>query len=311
MPIKLLDCTLRDGAHVNGGYFGESRFTKILDSLSKSGIDIIEIGFLQGDESIPGRTFFPSVKEAEKAISEVSINSELCLMVRPDRYDIDQLEERVGQISRIRVAFYLEDIDLAIDAVEKIRKRGYSASFNPISITRYSDDEISAALKKIKPLNGETVSIVDTYGSLNYKRFKEIVGIFSSAIPDSNLGLHLHENLSSSFVFSQIFSERFPDCTIDGSLLGMGRSPGNLPIELICSHAIRILNQDYDLLPILDLIEEVMKPLKDEFEWGYDPHYMLSAIMNENRNEAEASLSKGVNPADFYLDLVNRSRERT
>ena len=45
--IKILDCTLRDGIHVNKGNFGINNMKKIIKDLVKSKIDIIEIGFLQ------------------------------------------------------------------------------------------------------------------------------------------------------------------------------------------------------------------------------------------------------------------------
>ena len=44
--IKLLDCTLRDGGYVNDWEFGNGATTCIFERLNVSGIDIIEIGFL-------------------------------------------------------------------------------------------------------------------------------------------------------------------------------------------------------------------------------------------------------------------------
>ena len=44
--IKLLDCTLRDGGHINQGKFGYNVIKSIVSNLVKAGIDIIEIGFL-------------------------------------------------------------------------------------------------------------------------------------------------------------------------------------------------------------------------------------------------------------------------
>ena len=52
---------------------------------------------------------------------------------------------------------------------------------------------------------------------------------------DIRLGLHLHENMSLSCSLVQMFLEKNlkRSITIDGSLFGMGRIPGNLPLELI------------------------------------------------------------------------------
>jgi len=47
MSLKILDCTLRDGAHVNQGRFGLAAIKNVIQSLEFAKIDIIEIGFLQ------------------------------------------------------------------------------------------------------------------------------------------------------------------------------------------------------------------------------------------------------------------------
>ena len=44
--IRLLDCTLRDGGHINQGEFGELAIRNIIERLVESEIDIIEVGFL-------------------------------------------------------------------------------------------------------------------------------------------------------------------------------------------------------------------------------------------------------------------------
>ena len=44
--IKVLDCTLRDGAYVVNGNFGEERINGIIETLNSAGVDIIELGWL-------------------------------------------------------------------------------------------------------------------------------------------------------------------------------------------------------------------------------------------------------------------------
>ena len=49
--LKLLDCTLRDGGYINNWEFGNRKIKAIIEGLTNSGIDIIEIGFLRDEES--------------------------------------------------------------------------------------------------------------------------------------------------------------------------------------------------------------------------------------------------------------------
>ena len=44
--VRLLDCTLRDGGHINQGRFGKNVIKSTIENLVKANIDIIEAGFL-------------------------------------------------------------------------------------------------------------------------------------------------------------------------------------------------------------------------------------------------------------------------
>lgn len=43
--LKLLDCTLRDGGYVNDWKFGFNCAKDIINRLTKSNIDVVEVGF--------------------------------------------------------------------------------------------------------------------------------------------------------------------------------------------------------------------------------------------------------------------------
>ena len=49
--VSLLDCTLRDGGYVNDWNFGHDNLVSIFERVVDSGVEIIEIGFL--DERRP------------------------------------------------------------------------------------------------------------------------------------------------------------------------------------------------------------------------------------------------------------------
>ena len=44
--IKLLDCTLRDGGYVNNWQWGFGSARRIIQTLTRAGVDIVEVGFL-------------------------------------------------------------------------------------------------------------------------------------------------------------------------------------------------------------------------------------------------------------------------
>ena len=45
--IKLLDCTLRDGGYVNNWQWGFGSARRIIQTLTRAGVDVVEVGFLR------------------------------------------------------------------------------------------------------------------------------------------------------------------------------------------------------------------------------------------------------------------------
>jgi len=74
--------------------------------------------------------------------------------------------------------------------------------------------------------------------------------------------------------------------------MGMGRNPGNLPIELIADYLNDSNGTTYDIDFMLDAIQEYISPIKGETMWGYNPNYYLSARYNLHRNYAEYYINK-------------------
>ncbi|MBR6328889.1 MAG: 4-hydroxy-2-ketovalerate aldolase, partial [Lachnospiraceae bacterium] len=66
--IQLLDCTLRDGGHINNSEFGEDVIKAIIRNLMQSRIDIIEAGFLQDCEYNRDRAMFNNIEEAKRIL---------------------------------------------------------------------------------------------------------------------------------------------------------------------------------------------------------------------------------------------------
>ena len=70
--IKLLDCTLRDGGFVNDWEFGYGNIINIFERLISSGVDVLEIGFL--DDRRPfdkNRTIMPDTKSADDIFGKI------------------------------------------------------------------------------------------------------------------------------------------------------------------------------------------------------------------------------------------------
>lgn len=296
--INLLDCTLRDGGYINNWGFGFHIIKDIIKKLVESQINYVEVGFLRNCEYDKDKALFNNCEEIAPILPEKRGSVMFTAMALHNKYDIDKLEPYDGKtIDAIRVTFHDYDIDQGLLFVEKAKAKGYKVFCNPINIMGYSDQMILQLIQKINRIQPYAFSIVDTFGSMMKSDLNRIYSLVEHNLDKSIvIGLHLHENLALSYSLAQEFisiksAER--KSVIDASMLGMGRVPGNLCLELIMDYMNKNQGSTYDVNPVLDGIDDYILPLKQIEPWGYSTAYALSAKYNLHRNYAEFLLGKG------------------
>lgn len=299
MPnIKLLDCTLRDGGYINDWKFGYHTIKNVIRQLMDSQVDYVEIGFLRDCEYDRDKTLYNNCAEMIPVLPDKRGNTMFTAMALHNQYNIDKLEPYDGNtIEAIRVTFHDYDVDEGLEFICKAQEKGYKVFCNPINIMGYSDEQILALLEKVNRIQPYAFSIVDTFGSMMKADLLRIYSLIEHNLDQSIvIGLHLHENLALSYSLAQEFiamkaSSR--KSVIDASMLGMGRIPGNLCMELIMDYMNKTQDGIYDVNPVLDGIDDYIIQLKQIEPWGYSTAYALSAKYNLHRNYAEFLLNKG------------------
>ena len=296
--IELLDCTLRDGGYINEWKFGYHTIRDIITKLIESHVDYIEVGFLRDCEYDKNAAVFNNCAQIRNVLPENRGNTRFTAMALHNKYDISQLEDYDGStIDALRITFHDYDIEEGLSYIEKAISKGYKVFANPINIMGYSDAEILKLLEKINRIKPYAFSIVDTFGSMMKEDLQRIYSLTEHNLDKSVvIGLHLHENLALSYSLAQEFiamKASGRDCVIDASMLGMGRSPGNLCMELIMDYVNKTQAGTYNTNPVLDGIDDHIAKLKSIEPWGYNTAYALSAKFNLHRNYAEFLLGKG------------------
>lgn len=296
--IKLLDCTLRDGGYINDWNFGYLTIKNIIRKLVESQVDYVEVGFLRNCDYNKDKAVFNNCHEIANIIPENRGKTMFTAMALHNKYDLEQLEDYDGQtIAALRITFHDYDIDEGLAYIEKAQEKGYKVFCNPINIMGYSDAMILNLIQKINQIQPYAFSIVDTFGSMMKEDLIRIYSLIEHNLDKKIvIGLHLHENLALSFSLAQDFlSIKASDrkCVIDASMLGMGRSPGNLCMELIMDYMNKNQQGLYNVNPVLDGIDDHITQLKKIEAWGYNTGYALSAKYNLHRNYAEFLLGKG------------------
>ncbi len=299
----LLDCTLRDGGYVNDWKWGFHSAKAIIQALVKAKVDVVEVGFLRNVEGYnPDVSVCNHIEELNRLLPENPGQTMFSGMAMRSNYDISKLSPYCGSgIEMIRITAHDYDIEEGMDFAREVKEKGYKLSINPINIMGYSDDRILWIIDQVNMIQPYQFSIVDTFGSMKRRDLDRIVSLVDNNL-DRNIrvALHLHENMSLSCSLAQKFVDKHLNrpVAIDGSLMGMGRIPGNLPIELIADYLNEYADKAYDIDYLMDAIQDYIAPLKGTPEWGYTPAYFLSARFNLHRNYAEHYLKKG--------DLTNK-----
>lgn len=293
--IKLLDCTLRDGGHVNRAEFGREAIKGIICDLAKSRIEFIELGFLKDGSFSQDQAIYNRIDEVYPYLPEIE-GPEYSLMIRPDWYDISKLAPCNGKIRNLRFAFYYKDLELLKKHAHIAREKGYRIFLNPVNTPGYDRECLKSLLHEINGLQPFGVTMVDTFGALEFKELDEIYQYYQEILAkDITIGLHLHENLGLSTALAQHFlaeKNRERRVIIDGSLYGMGRVPGNLCTENIMYYMNENYQKQYHLEDILHGISAYIEPIKKEYEWGYSPAYFITAKGRMHRSYAEYFLQK-------------------
>ena len=91
---QLLDCTLRDGGYINDWEFGHANIIEIFERLVSSGVEYIEIGFLdQRREFDINRTIMPDTQSANTIFAGVDKGNAVVLgMIDYGTCDIKNLQ---------------------------------------------------------------------------------------------------------------------------------------------------------------------------------------------------------------------------
>ncbi len=292
--IRLLDCTLRDGGHIVEGKFGETVIKNTIARLVEAGVDIIEVGFLWDSVCDKDSARFYTIEDVKRILPKDKGRSHFSLMA--DFIDLEHLEPCDGTIEFIRLSFKRWRLDWGLKTARILMDKGYKVFINPVNNNVYSDKEYIEVLEKVNELHPYGFSIVDTFGVMRVNDLSHRYYLVeNNLLPDITIGVHLHENLGLAYNLAQhIMHIANPTrkIVVDGSLLGMGRVPGNLCIEQIADFMNEQYNTGYALEPIYDAIDDYIAPIKAREPWGYAIPYALSAKYYLHRTYAEHLINK-------------------
>jgi len=281
MNIKILDCTIRDGGHLNNWEFDPSCVKAAYSAALKSGVDYFEVGYRFPETKKGHGKFGYCSDEYIKSLLEIDDRCKLLVMVDAGRSENVIFKECTGGntlIKGVRVASYPYEYEKALSFVEKLNGLGYEVFLNLMAASEITEDQYKI-LKNWKPKDLlQAVNFADSFGSF----IPSDISVFFKKLKSTgfeSIGFHSHNNLQMAFANSLKAIEEGATF-LDASIFGMGRGSGNLPIEIILGYLEKAGNSKYNTVPYLDVIDRYFNDIFKKYDWGYKLKSLIGGLKN-------------------------------
>lgn len=282
--VRLLDCTLRDGAYIVEAKFGTAAIKGIIGKLQDAKVEIIECGWLKNGEHQQGTSFFHVPNDLLPYLPHKDPDIIYTAMIDWDRYDLSYLPEYDGKsIDAVRIVFPHGKYQEGIEIGKRIKEKGYQVFFQAANTLAYAEGDLVVLADAINQVEPAALSVVDTFGAMYEEDLARIVETLDRHLkPAVRLGFHSHNNQQLSFALTMQFIKMLKDspreAVVDSSLCGMGRGAGNATTELVANYLNRKCGGHYDLDAIMDAIDIYMSYFQEKFQWGYSTPYFIAGM---------------------------------
>lgn len=295
--IKILDCTLRDGGYVNDWQFGDDAASDICRLISDTGIDYIELGFINLREYIKDKIQFNNMSQIAPLFKPT--NQELSLMVEVGYgYPVTAFPERSAEtVDLVRVIMWKRMLKEGVEYCRQLKQKGYKVGVQATRTDQYSLDEFADLCEMFSEIHPDALYIVDTFGLLTKEKLMEYASVADEHLaPRIRLGYHAHNNMQQAFSNAVAFIEHpwKHSIMLDASVFGMGRGAGNLCLELLLQYMNDTKGCSYKTEVLYQIMDKYLKSYYEKSPWGYSMPYQLSAINGRNPSYVGFMQSKGL-----------------
>lgn len=270
MKIKLMDCTLRDGANVVGKGFSAEITDMVLDGLTACHVPIIEFGNAGGIGAYEVAGFTDALTDREYldiAEKYKGRSSELGMFLNATRYREKNVELAAEKgLSFLRVGADAGDADISLKAIRDIKKNHLKAFYSSMKAYLLSPSELAEEGKKLEAAGLDEITIMDSAGMM----LPDEAAAYTEKLADAvsiPVAFHCHNNLGLSAA-NAMAAYQNGAAILDCGLMGMARSAGNLATE-ICAAMMQRCGQmeEIDLYGMLDFIEKRLQPAMEPYNY--------------------------------------------
>jgi 4-hydroxy 2-oxovalerate aldolase len=266
--VFLQDVTLRDGMHALRHRVTPSNVGRIVAALDAAGVDALEVA--HGDGLGGGSLNYGPGSHTDWEWLEVAAanltNARLTTLILPGIGTVHDLKRAydIG-VRSVRVATHCTEADVSAEHIGVARELGMDVSGFLMMSHLASPQALAQQARLMESYGANCVYVVDSGGRLTMDGIRDRVRAYRDVLsPDTELGVHAHQNLSLAVANSIVAVEEGVS-RVDASLAGLGAGAGNCPIEpFVAAATLQGWSHNADLFALQDAADDLVRPLMEQ-----------------------------------------------
>ena len=267
--MKLLDCTLRDGANVIGKGFDAKMTESMIKGLIEANIKLIEMGNCLGIGAYEANNSVSPLNDIEylELVQPYLSQAEIGMFVGYKNATEKNVRLAADYgLHFLRIGANAGDGEATIDGIKRVKAAGMTCRYSMMKGYILDAKALAAEAKMLADAGLDEITIMDSAGTMYPEQVYEYVAEMVKTI-DIPVGFHGHNNLSLSMA-NAIAAQSAGASVLDSGLLGMARSAGNLSTEVAVAVFQRMgMLQDANFYSLLHYLDRELIPMMADYSY--------------------------------------------